>query len=244
MLTRKTIPLAFSEFLTEGLYDDLDEKEVVFSGWDRYGRFESQARVFMDYDLVNVFETRRYFYSDGRLRRIARLRNEMLVRTEEWSEAGDQHRVRSYGDEEEWIYEKVDGRRFQHGMHSINRYSPVFSSLSEEDVRALANGKFDPQHLLDIEEEGLREVIFEILGAGKIAPVLPLTSIDRSDPNRLLSYCWDSEGEPCFFLELHCTSTGKISYLRVPPGFNSVQSAIAWTFGIDDKEQYKLEMET
>lgn len=240
----RAMPRNFSEFLTEGLDDDSDEKEVVFWGLDRYGRFESEARVLLDYDLVNVFETRRYFHLDGRLRRVARVRNEMLIRTEEWSETGDQHRIISYGDSEEWIYEKVDGRYFQHGILSINRDSPVFSSLPEEDVRALADGKLDARRLPGIRDEGLREMIFEIMGAGKIAPALPLVSVDQSGPNRLLSYYWDSGGEPWYFLELHCTSTGKVSYLRVPPGFYSVLDAIAWTFGMEDKKQYQLEVET
>lgn len=49
--------------------------------------------------------------------------------------------------------------------------------------------------------------------------------------------------EDITFLQVKDPSSGKIYFLKVPPGMRSVQEAKAWTFGLE-KEEYNPEIET
>ena len=241
-------PLFFLDFHVEGLDKNLPGKEVTFSGMDSHGRYKAQALVNQEDDLLNIFETRRYFYENGRIRRIARTLNDVMVKTEEWSEDGCWHRFTSYDEIGDWLGKKTIDLKTGIEKILINREAWMFGAVQEEFVRPLETGEFQSEQLFDVKWEDVREAILEILGAARVVPGLPMQTIDRLGQNRLLRMEWrDRWGaprmEPWCFLEFHCASTGKISYLRVPPGFSDIMSAIAWTFEMD-KHNYQLEVET
>jgi hypothetical protein len=240
-------PLFFLDFHVEGLDKNLPRKEVTFSGMDSHGRYKAQALVNQEDDLVNIIETRRYFYENGRIRRIARTLNDVMVKTEEWSEDGCWHRFTSYDEIGDWLGKKTIDLKTGIEKILINREAWMFGAVQEEFVRPLETGEFQSEQLFDVKWEDVREAILEILGAARTVPGLPMETIDQLGPNRLVKMeWWDMRGSPRMppwcFLELCCTSTGKVSYLRVPPEFSDIMSAIAWTFGLNGNE-YKPEVE-
>lgn len=226
--------------------------EGSYSGYDTNGRYESRAFLLPGNDLEHILESRMYLYPSGRVRRAARVVTDAYgtnpVRIEEWSEDGSRHGITSYAGAGEWVWEKVIDYRTGREKIWINRDSFIFFVIPEDMIRSLETGEFDPARLLDIRWPDVREAILELLGAVKVVPALPFTAVDSLGPNKLLQLDWRcrwplTRMAPWSFLELHCTTTGKASYLRVPPGFSDIMSAIAWTFGMD-KESYKLEVET
>ncbi len=226
--------------------------EGVYSGHDTNGRYGSRASLLRANDLEHILETRTYLYPSGRIRRVARVLTDAYgtnpVRIEEWNEDGSRHYITSYAGAGEWVWEKAIDHRTGAERLWVNRDSFIFILVTEDTVRALENGAFDPQDLYDMKWEDVREAVLELLGAARVVPALPFTVIDSLGTNRLLKLDWrirrpSTRAASWCFLELHCTTTGKVSYLRVPPNFTDIMSAIAWTFGMD-KENYKLEEET
>jgi hypothetical protein len=195
-----------------------------------------------------LIETRRYFNSDGRVWRIEKIEDTAVLRAWEFLADGTLRRITSFDAMGDWIWEKTINPVTGHSRLSINRDNFLFFDIAIDLIGSIEKGKFIPGQMLDIKWEGVREAILEILGAAKVVPELPMTTVDSLGPNRLLKMEWkDRWGEPRMdpwcFLELHCTTIGKVSYLRVPPIYTDSMSAIAWTFGMD-KEDYQLEMET
>lgn len=173
---------------------------------------------------------------------------ENFTRIEEWSADGSRQYITGYGGANEWLWKKSINHITGCEKLSVNRDSFIFFSVPEDMIRSLEIGKFEPDWLLEIRWEDTREAILGILGATRAVTGLPMQTIDRFGPNRLLQLEWrDRWGAPRMgpwcFLELHCTSATKVSYLRVPPVFTDALSAIAWTFSMD-KENYLLDRET
>ena len=219
-------------------------RQTQVNGQDARGRYEGLATVAEDEVLL---ETRQYFYPNGKLRLIGKFEDGIPLREEEWSEDRDRQKITSYGGAGEWLWEKIIDHRTGTEKLWVNRNSFMFSSVPEGLIRSLEIGRFNSFRLFEI-SVGAREAILEMLGAAKVfLDTLPET-IDQLGSNRLLRLDWGKLAgvrgiEPWYFLELHCTTTGKISYIRVPPGSSDIMSAIAWTFG-EEKESYRLEVET
>ncbi|HOW59804.1 MAG TPA: hypothetical protein PLO78_08805 [Candidatus Omnitrophota bacterium] len=240
------IPLSFWEYLTG---QSIGNTSAMVSGCDGYGQYVSQIA---DHGTDCIYETRSYFYASGKLKRIAAIIHEgygeSLIRSEEWGENGAGRIITHYSDIGEWLWVKVINQKTGAEKVVVNRDSFSFFSVPEDLVHSLENDEFRSARLLEIKWEGVREAILEILGAAKVVPGLPMQTIDQIGPNRLLRIEWrDMWGAPRMdswcFLELHCTTTEKVSYLRVPPVFNDIMSAVAWTFRMQ-KEDYFPDQET
>jgi len=243
------MPLSFFDHLSAGC---IENESMNFSGDDPCGHYTAQAMMDRQGDGEHVVETRRYLYPTGRVRRIARSLNtgfeEIPIRVEEWSEDGGRRQITSYAGPDEWLWEKVIDPKAGTEKICISRDSFLFFGVPEDLICALEADQFCPEWLLEIRWEAVREAVLGMLGAAKLVPGLPMAAVDRFGLNRLLRMEWqDMWGSPRMapwcFLELHCTTTGKISYLRVPPIFTDVLSAIAWTFGMN-QENYRLKTET
>jgi len=245
----KVVPRSFFELLRENCAAN---DQVVFSGSDGFGRYDAEAIVYRERDTDHVLETRRYFYDSGCLQRIAWFLNEGfgegILRVEEWSEDGMRHQITSYAGAGEWLWERVIDHKRGITRTWVNRDSFIFFAAPEDTVSALEDGTFLPARLLDIRWADVREAILEILGPAKVIPEFPMETVDSLGPNRLLRMDWknwwkSSRAQDWCFLELHCTTTGKVSYLRVPPASNDIMSAVAWTFRMQ-KEDYFPDQET
>jgi hypothetical protein len=242
-------PLSCFDYVPENS-DELSR--ITILGSDHFGFYEAELFRRQARDGMNTIEIRRYRDSNGGLRRIMKLEGrvfgEVLIRSEEWSETGEWQIITYFDDRGEWLWQKSIHLKTSRKRLSINRDSFLFFGIPQNIIASLEDDGFDPSGLLDIRWEGVREAILEILGAGKVVPVLPMETADSLGLNKLLKMEWrDRWGEPRMepwcFLELRCTSTEKVSYLRVPPLLNDIMSAIAWTFGMG-KRDYQLEIET
>lgn len=240
------IPRSFWEYL---LVQSIENTHAIVSGSDGCGQYVSQIA---DHGTDYVLETRNYFYPSGKLKRIATIihegDSESLIRSEEWDEKGVGRIVTHYSDIGEWLWVKLINPKTGAEKVMVNRDGFLFFSIPEDLIQSLENGEFRSERLLEIKWEGVREAILEILGASKVVPDLPMQTVDQIGPNRLLRMEWhDLWGaprmDPWCFLELQCTTTGKISYLRVPSWFNDLMAAIAWTFRMR-KDDYFLDQET
>ena len=239
----------WDEYINFLQLDLVNEKESFFSGQDHEGAYQAHILMYREDDLGHMLVTKRYFYSSRRLKRVVKTLDEDLIWIEDWSEDGAHHWTSSCAGEDGWVWKKWINPKTGAERLLINRESYVFWGMPENLIVSLEAGEFHSKRLLEIRWEDEREAILEILGASKVASELPAVMVDSLGPNRLLRMEWrDRWGDPRMddwsFLEFHCASTGKVSYLRVPPRFNDIMSAIAWTFGMDDKEQYQLEVET
>lgn len=242
-------PVSFLDHLSQ---NPIEEGAAVFTGHDLHGPYQAQASFYQDSDTRHVLEIRRYFSPAGNLNRITELINESFgerpIRIQEFSEEGRLKRLVVYGRAGEWVWEKTIDLNTGLERVCVNRTCFEFFSIPEDLIQSIEDGYFNPESLLDIRWEDVREIILEILGAARLIPGLPMNIVDRFGQNLLLKMNWEDRWgaprmEPWCFLKLHCTTTQKVSYLRVPAMFTDTLSAIAWTFGMD-KETYRLDQET
>lgn len=242
-------PISYFELLKQNIGGG---HSVIHHGYDMFGHYQAEATLHREGEAEHLLEVRRYQYPSGRLRRMAWILSgegvEGVLRVEEWSEDGGRHQITSCAGDGEWLWEKVIDHQSGVVRTLLNRESFVFTSLMEDVVRTLEDGTFDPGSLYDLKWEDVREAVLEVLGASRVVPALPFETVGSLGANRLLKLDWrlrrpSTKAAPWCFLELHCTTTGKVSYLRVPPSLSDIMSAIAWTFRME-KEDYLLEQET
>ncbi|MCH2214032.1 MAG: hypothetical protein MK086_02565 [Flavobacteriales bacterium] len=84
----------------------------------------------------------------------------------------------------------------------------------------------------------VRRCYQEALGSEKFGSLLGLEALDRKSDrfgNELILYRTKERdklaGGYIYFAKVVCPSTGRIYFLCVPPGFNTVEEAVSWTFG-------------
>ncbi len=110
---------------------------------------------------------------------------------------------------------------------------------------------FDPSavHYEQLERMSLweREHCIEVMGYpwlfGLATPRLVDFDLEASGyPRRLLELPFP--GESVMVVVLVCPSTGKSTFLRVPPEMRTCAQAVAWSFGFDEPERYQPWQET
>jgi len=107
----------------------------------------------------------------------------------------------------------------------------------------LTNGKITAQHILKIRNTALRRVCLEELGYARFLSQVEHTVIEKEGDRELIRIEWLKREEPICLVKVKCPSTGVFYTLRVPPSMDTVKKAVAWTFGMKDKE-YLPEQET
>jgi len=120
-------------------------------------------------------------------------------------------------------------------------------------VEMSARAVFQPESL-SIEEIvanrnlEVRRSLFERLGAERLVQMLKPSVIhqdtDPGGPRRLLRVNLPGSGEPHFYLECSCPSTGRRYLLRTRPGLTSCHAAAAWIAGFDNPDHYAPLIET
>ena len=146
--------------------------------------------------------------------------------------------------------------RFESGLpHGINIYwdesgrllgKKVFirGTLITNRIHNLVNsGQLNAQHILKIKNMAVRRICLEEFGYAKFLAQLEHEVIDHKGEYDLVRINWHSREEPICLVKVRCPSTGTFYVLRVPPSMKTVTKALAWTFGMKDKE-YAPEVET
>ena len=107
----------------------------------------------------------------------------------------------------------------------------------------LTTGKLNAEHILRIGNAAVRRFCLEQLGYARFLAQMKHEIIHRDGDQELVKIDWIKQEEPICLVKVRCSSTGAFYALRVPPAMKTVRQAIAWTFGVGEKD-YNPESET
>ncbi|MEM9050690.1 MAG: DUF6745 domain-containing protein [Bacteroidota bacterium] len=126
---------------------------------------------------------------------------------------------------------------FWNGVEIPNKLICYPEEVTSEDILKETNAE-------------VRRCYQEALGSERFGSLLGLVPLDRKSDrfgNELILYRTKERdtlaGGYIYFAKVVCPSTGRIYFLCVPPGFNTVEEAVSWTFGKTPGE-YKPVIET
>ena len=100
-----------------------------------------------------------------------------------------------------------------------------------------------PRHLLKIHNRLVRRKCLEEIGYERILQDLPHDIIAKEGEYELARIDWHKDEEPIYLIKVKCPSTNVYYTLRVPPQMRTIQQAVAWTFGLTEKN-YQPDEET
>ena len=100
----------------------------------------------------------------------------------------------------------------------------------------LVSGNITAQRILKIRNAAVRRVCLEELGYGRFLSQVEHQIISKEGDSELVRIDWHKREEPICLVKVKCPSTEVYYTLRVPPTMKTVKEAVAWTFGMKDKE--------
>jgi len=189
----------------------------------------------------------RYPMKEGLMHGVCRMWDEKgLLRVEETYSLNLLHGIRrawhpSGQLEQQESYQR--GRR--HGLHifweenarSVKRQLFVAGVPVHGELQEIINTRdLTAQDILNIKNAGIRRACLELLGYGRFLAQLGHKVIERSGDYELIKIDWHRREEPICLVKVKCPSTGAYYTLRVPPTMKTVKEAVAWTFGMEDRE--------
>ena len=92
------------------------------------------------------------------------------------------------------------------------------------------------QDILKIGNAEVRRTCLGIVGYAWFLSKLDHEIINRDGDYELVRIDWHKKEEPIYLVKVKCPSTGAFYTLRVPPTMKTVKEAIAWTFGLTEKD--------
>jgi antitoxin component YwqK of YwqJK toxin-antitoxin module len=101
--------------------------------------------------------------------------------------------------------------------------------------------KLKAKHIVRIKNSEVRRICLEALGYSQFLAQLPHEVIHRDGEQELVKISWHDWEEPIWLVKVRCPSTGAYYTLRVPPNMGTVKEAVAWTFGVNEKEYFPTE---
>ncbi|MCE7875035.1 hypothetical protein DYH09_32365 [bacterium CPR1] len=134
--------------------------------------------------------------------------------------------------------EMRDGEGRLHSLHGPARgYEYWVCGEQVDPVWVLAPQRKTLQELTRLRSLPARRTLLPRMGHARAvetgwARVVDLDRDATGHRRRLLNLDLP-EDEPLVLVEVRCTSTHRLHYLRVPPGTRSCAEAVAWTFGLE-----------
>ena len=92
------------------------------------------------------------------------------------------------------------------------------------------------EHILKITNAEVRRLCLEELGYERFLSQMEHEVIEKEGEQELVRINWSKREEPICLVKVKCPSTQTFYTLRVPPSMDTVKKAVAWTFGMKDKE--------
>ncbi|MBF0523360.1 MAG: hypothetical protein HQL24_09950 [Candidatus Omnitrophica bacterium] len=105
----------------------------------------------------------------------------------------------------------------------------------------LKSNSLEAKHIVKIRNAEIRRILLEDMGYERFLQQLPHEVIHKEGEQDLVRVNLHHEEEPLVLVKVRCPSTGAFYTLRVPPGMKTVKEAVAWTFGVDEKEYFPEE---
>ena len=100
----------------------------------------------------------------------------------------------------------------------------------------LASEQVTVQDIVVIENATVRQRFLEEFGYGRFLREMNGSLINEEGDQELVKIEWHKNEEPIYLVKVKCPTTGAFYALRVPPTMKTVKGAVAWTFGMKDKE--------
>jgi len=107
----------------------------------------------------------------------------------------------------------------------------------------IVSGQLKAGHILKVTNAEVRRLCLEELGYERFLSQMEHEVIEKEGEQELVRINWVKREEPICLVKVKCPSTQTFYTLRVPPSMKNIKDAIAWTFGMKDKE-YVPEIET
>ena len=114
--------------------------------------------------------------------------------------------------------------------------------LNSDTNDLIKSGRLTAQHILKMRNIAVRRICLEEYGYARFLSQLNHAVIDRQGEQELVRLDWHRSEDPIYLVKVKCPTTGAFYTLRVPPSARTVKEAVAWTFGMKDKE-YSPEQE-
>lgn len=92
------------------------------------------------------------------------------------------------------------------------------------------------EHILKITNAEVRRICLEELGYARFLSQMKHKVIEKEGEQELVRINWHKREEPICLVKVKCPSTDAFYTLRVPPSVDTVKKAVAWTFGVEDKD--------
>lgn len=205
------------------------------------------------------------WYDSGKFKKEAFYRNNALHgRSREWYVHGQIKSECHYlmnkldGESTEWypngivkeVMPFVEGQR-----NGVNKeYTPNGQLLRKQlylhDVkltgkvqRLFESGQLKAKYIQRIQNANLRRFCLEELGYERFLRDVEHEVLDKQEDQELVKVDWHPEEEPLYLVKVRCPSTSVYYTLRVSPKVRTVQEAVAWTFGLQEKD-YQPEEES
>ncbi len=229
--------------------------------WHEDGRLQIEET----YDRGILHGLQREWYSDGKLKLEKCYKNGLMNGdSTTWYENGDLSFQGFYAEGtpngiikywyQNGILKSQEG--YNHGIrHGIStRWREDGSLLSQKAyIRGVAvsvklhklinSGQLTAQHILKIQNIAVRRICFEEMGYERFLSQVEYEVISKEGDYELLRIDWHERDEPIYLVKVRCPSIGVFYTLRVPPTVKTIKEAIAWTFGLKEKE-YNPQIET
>ena len=109
---------------------------------------------------------------------------------------------------------------------------PISGKLND----LINSGELSAERILSIRNTAVRRVCLEEFGYARFLAQVPHQIIDKDGDQELVKIAWYKREEPLVLVKVRCSSSGVFYTLRVPPTMQRVRQAIAWTFGVNEKE--------
>jgi antitoxin component YwqK of YwqJK toxin-antitoxin module len=139
-----------------------------------------------------------------------------------------------HGVEKKW-YE--DGKLQSTKAYARGMHIPIWVN------NLIVTGQLRAAHILKITNAEVRRLCLEELGYERFLSQMEHEVIEKEGEQELVKINWVNREEPICLVRVRCPSTGTFYTLRVPPSMKTIKDAVAWTFGMKNKE-YVPEIET
>jgi len=107
----------------------------------------------------------------------------------------------------------------------------------------IVSGQLKAVHILKVTNAEVRRLCLEELGYERFLSQMEHEVIEKEGEQELVRINWVKREEPICLVKVKCPSTQTFYTLRVPPSMKTIKDAVAWTFGMKNKE-YVPEIET
>jgi len=131
-------------------------------------------------------------------------------------------------------YKRLDERKCREILENLHDYRLLLK---------LRRGELHARDILECRNATIRRDLIAGFGFERFVNKIGGTVINRDGSSELIRVDWHKDERPIVVVKVKDSTTHKIYLLRVPPDMRTCKQAVAWTFGLEEKE-YDPQSET